>query len=151
MSSTGVNVSHSAQRAPAQSRAQAWWRQLAAARRTLFWRFIFQVLRWGALAFGVFYGFSHQTAISSRDKIAAAKHEYERKEKLINEAKAAWAQKNAPKSQGSGGKWRVLFPYQYGGEALGIALWAKKKENTGQTAIGWSHGLSRHELTTMQL
>ena len=60
------------------------------------------VLRWGALAFGVFYGFSHQTAISSRDKIAAAQHEYERKEKLINQAKAAWAQKNAPKGQGNG-------------------------------------------------
>ena len=65
---------------------------------------MFQVLRWGALAFGVFYGFSHQTAISSKDKIAAAKHEYERKEKLIQQAKAAWAQKNAPKGSGSGCK-----------------------------------------------
>ncbi|KAL1582424.1 hypothetical protein WHR41_08933 [Cladosporium halotolerans] len=60
------------------------------------------VLRWGALAFGVFYGFTHQTAISSRDKIAAEKHEYERKEKLISDAKAAWAKKNAPPGQGSG-------------------------------------------------
>ena len=63
---------------------------------------MFQVLRWGALAFGVFYGFSHQAAITTKDKIAASKHEYERKEKLINEAKAAWAQKNAPKGQGNG-------------------------------------------------
>lgn len=63
---------------------------------------MFQVLRWGALAFGVFYGFSHQAAITTRDKVAASKHEYERKEKLINEAKAAWAQKNAPKGQGNG-------------------------------------------------
>jgi len=63
---------------------------------------MFQVLRWGALAFGVFYGFSHQAAITTRDKVAASKHDYERKEKLINEAKAAWAQKNAPKGQGSG-------------------------------------------------
>lgn len=63
---------------------------------------MFQVLRWGALAFGVFYGFSHQAAITTKDKVAASKHEYERKEKLINEAKAAWAQKNAPKGQGNG-------------------------------------------------
>jgi hypothetical protein len=81
----------------------------------------FQVLRWGALAFGVFYGFSHQTAISSRDKIAAAKHEYERKENLINQAKAAWAQKNAPKGQGNGGKSRALLLNQDGDQALGIA------------------------------
>lgn len=65
---------------------------------------MFQVLRWGALAFGVFYGFTHQTAISSRDKIAAEKHDYERKEKLISDAKAAWAKKNAPAGQSSGCK-----------------------------------------------
>ncbi|KAM0714892.1 hypothetical protein Q7P37_009357 [Cladosporium fusiforme] len=60
------------------------------------------VLRWGALTFGVFYGFTHQTALSSRDKIAAEKHDYERKEKLISDAKAAWAKKNAPAGSGSG-------------------------------------------------
>lgn len=65
---------------------------------------MFQVLRWGALAFGVFYGFTHQTAITSRDKISAEKHEYERKEKLIREAKAAWAKKTAPVGQSSGCK-----------------------------------------------
>lgn len=62
-----------------------------------------QTLRWGALVFGVFYGFSHQSAISTRDKTAAAQHEYERKQHLINDAKAAWQKKNAPQSQGSSG------------------------------------------------
>ncbi|KAK6441210.1 F1F0 ATP synthase subunit e, mitochondrial [Oleoguttula sp. CCFEE 5521] len=56
------------------------------------------VLRWGALVFGVFYGFSHQTAISTKDKLTADKHEYERKQKLIADAKAAWQRKNAPSS-----------------------------------------------------
>lgn len=80
---------------------------------------MFQVLRWGALAFGVFYGFSHQTAITSKDKIAAAKHEYERKEKLIEQAKAAWAQKNAPKGQGSGCKCYTLLRSRNGRLGIG--------------------------------
>jgi hypothetical protein len=52
--------------------------------------------------FGVFYGFSHQTAISTKDKVLAEKHEYDHKQKLINDAKAAWQRKNAP-GGGSGG------------------------------------------------
>ncbi|EME87304.1 uncharacterized protein MYCFIDRAFT_47761 [Pseudocercospora fijiensis CIRAD86] len=59
------------------------------------------VLRWGALVFGVFYGFSHQQVISSRDKRAAYQHEYDRKAKLISEAKAKFAEKSRP-STGSG-------------------------------------------------
>ncbi|KAI7296931.1 hypothetical protein KC352_g24 [Hortaea werneckii] len=59
------------------------------------------VLRWGALAFGVFYGFSHQSAINSRDRSAHAQHEYERKEKLIQQARDEWQRKTQPQS-GSG-------------------------------------------------
>ncbi|KAF1825850.1 uncharacterized protein K489DRAFT_406664 [Dissoconium aciculare CBS 342.82] len=55
------------------------------------------VLRWGALTFGVFYGFTHQSAIFAREKSAAAHHEYERKSKLIDNAKAAYAEKTSPK------------------------------------------------------
>ncbi|TKA31686.1 hypothetical protein B0A50_01764 [Salinomyces thailandicus] len=58
------------------------------------------VLRWGALAFGVFYGFSHQTAISSRDKTAHAQHEYSRKEKLIQQAREEWQRKSQPQPAG---------------------------------------------------
>ncbi|RMY55372.1 hypothetical protein D0865_04210 [Hortaea werneckii] len=61
------------------------------------------VLRWGALAFGVFYGFSHQSAINSRDRSAHAQHEYERKEKLIQQARDEWQRKTQPQS-GSGGE-----------------------------------------------
>ncbi|KAI7240642.1 hypothetical protein KC330_g1174 [Hortaea werneckii] len=59
------------------------------------------VLRWGALTFGVFYGFSHQSAINSRDRSAHAQHEYERKEKLIQQARDEWQRKTQPQS-GSG-------------------------------------------------
>ena len=62
-----------------------------------------QVLRWGALAFGVFYGFTHQQAIFVKDRTAANQHEYDRKQKLIDEAKAKWAEKTSPKI-GDGGK-----------------------------------------------
>jgi F-type H+-transporting ATP synthase subunit e len=64
---------------------------------------LLQVLRWGALALGVFYGFSHQQAIHSRDKTAAYQAEYERKHKLIQEAKAKFAEKHSPKN-GDGGE-----------------------------------------------
>lgn len=65
--------------------------------------YMFQVLRWGALTFGVFYGFSHQQAINSRDKAAELKAEYERKQKLIDQAKAKFAEKTQPMI-GDGGK-----------------------------------------------
>lgn len=68
-----------------------------------------QALRWGALVFGIFYGFSHQQTITSRDKSAAVKHEYDRKQKLIDQAKAEFAKKNAPPGSvtaGGGGRSR---------------------------------------------
>ncbi|KAL2890065.1 atp synthase subunit e [Ceratocystis lukuohia] len=54
------------------------------------------VLRWSSLAFGVFYGFTHQRAIRSEEKAAAAKHEYEHKESLIAKAKAEYAKNKNP-------------------------------------------------------
>lgn len=62
-----------------------------------------QVLRWGALVTGVFYGFTHQSAIRSSDKKAAEKHDWERKVKLIDDAKAEYKRKSEPQS-GDGGK-----------------------------------------------
>ncbi|KAF2857867.1 hypothetical protein K470DRAFT_252479 [Piedraia hortae CBS 480.64] len=45
------------------------------------------ISRWAAMALGVFYGFSHQTTITARDKAAAAKHDYDRKQQLIDQAR----------------------------------------------------------------
>jgi F-type H+-transporting ATP synthase subunit e len=56
------------------------------------------------LAFGIFYGFSHQSAIYSSDKKAAAQHEWDHKVKLIDEAKKKYAEKNRPAGSGDGGK-----------------------------------------------
>ncbi|EGR50959.1 uncharacterized protein TRIREDRAFT_72941 [Trichoderma reesei QM6a] len=54
------------------------------------------VLRWSALAFGVFYGFSHQRTITATQRAQHAQHEYEQKQKLIEQAKAEYAKKKAP-------------------------------------------------------
>ncbi|KAK4087220.1 hypothetical protein PCL_07505 [Purpureocillium lilacinum] len=62
------------------------------------------VLRWSALAVGVFYGFSHQRTITTTQRAAHEQHEYEQKQKLIDQAKAEFAkQKNPqPASQSDG-------------------------------------------------
>ncbi|RFU80908.1 atp synthase e chain domain-containing [Trichoderma arundinaceum] len=54
------------------------------------------VLRWSALAFGVFYGFSHQRTITTTQRAQHAQHEYEQKQKLIDQAKAEYAKKKNP-------------------------------------------------------
>ena len=59
-----------------------------------------QVFRWSALVVGVFYGFSHQSSITARDKANHAKHEYENKQKLIDQAKAEYKRKTSPETDG---------------------------------------------------
>ncbi|KAJ3481391.1 hypothetical protein NLG97_g7832 [Lecanicillium saksenae] len=54
------------------------------------------VLRWSALAGGVFYGFSHQRTITATQKADHIKHEYEKKQSLINQAKAEYAKTHKP-------------------------------------------------------
>jgi F-type H+-transporting ATP synthase subunit e len=76
---------------------------------------LLQVLRWGALVTGVFYGFTHQSAIRSSDKKAAAHHDWERRVKLIDDAKAEYAKKNAPPGQGDGGEFYTLYSEGFGG------------------------------------
>ncbi|KAK5111053.1 hypothetical protein LTR62_005428 [Meristemomyces frigidus] len=51
------------------------------------------MLRWGALVAGVFYGISHQSAITSRDRASHFQHEWDSKQKLIDQAKQAYLQK----------------------------------------------------------
>lgn len=45
---------------------------------------------------GVFYGFSHQRTITTTQRAEHAKHEWESKQKLIDQAKAEYAKKNNP-------------------------------------------------------
>ncbi|KAI1369492.1 ATP synthase subunit E [Xylaria arbuscula] len=54
------------------------------------------VLRYSALAFGVFYGFSHQRSIYASQRAAAAKKEYAHKQQLINQAKAEYSKSKNP-------------------------------------------------------
>lgn len=61
-----------------------------------------QVLRWSALAVGVFYGFSHQRTITATQRVEHDKHEYNKKQKLIDQAKAEYAKQTRPAAAASG-------------------------------------------------
>lgn len=61
-----------------------------------------QVLRWSALAFGVFYGFSHQRTIYASQKAQHDKHEWDQKQKLIDQAKAEYAKLKKPATPAGG-------------------------------------------------
>ncbi|KAI0018514.1 ATP synthase E chain-domain-containing protein [Xylariomycetidae sp. FL0641] len=54
------------------------------------------VLRYSALAFGVFYGFTHQRSITASQKAAAAEREFQHKQELIQQAKAQYAKSKQP-------------------------------------------------------
>ncbi|RYP54890.1 hypothetical protein DL768_000454 [Monosporascus sp. mg162] len=56
------------------------------------------VLRYSALAFGVFYGFSHQRSIYAAQRAAAERKEYEHKQHLIAQAKAEYMKSKNPAS-----------------------------------------------------
>jgi F-type H+-transporting ATP synthase subunit e len=56
----------------------------------------FKVLRYSALLFGIFYGFSHQRTIAANNKASHVEHEYKHKESLIEKAKLEWKKKNMP-------------------------------------------------------
>lgn len=60
-----------------------------------------QVLRYSALAFGVFYGFSHQRSINAANRVASEKRDYEHKQQLIQKAKEEFAKKKNPAPLGS--------------------------------------------------
>lgn len=63
-----------------------------------------QVLRYSALFFGVFYGFSHQRTLNSNAEIQHKEHAYKHRESLIEKAKLEWAKKTMPpESKTAGG------------------------------------------------
>jgi len=61
------------------------------------------VLRYSALALGVFYGLYHQTSLSAQAKLAQINREYEHKANLIAKAKAAYVQKTLPPEKKTAG------------------------------------------------
>ena len=64
----------------------------------------FKVLRYSALLFGIFYGFTHQRSLNSHAAAAKVQAEYKHKEDLIQKAKMEWKKKNMPsESKTSGG------------------------------------------------
>ena len=64
-----------------------------------------QVLRYSALVAGLVYGVYHQSSLNSITKRKEIEHEYARKERLIEQAKAEYKKKTQPqetKTQSSG-------------------------------------------------
>jgi F-type H+-transporting ATP synthase subunit e len=114
-------MSSKAERGERSRRAESWpgWREDAlrdkSRNRSLFGTStnapspLPQVLRYSALGLGVFYGFYHQRTINSSQKAAAAQREYEHKQKLINQAKEAYAKTKAAPSA-TAGKEGVSLP-----------------------------------------
>lgn len=58
-----------------------------------------QALRWSALFLGGGYGLFHQSSLKAQQKSAEIDHEYQRKENLIQQAKAAYVKKTLPKDK----------------------------------------------------
>ncbi|RPA77883.1 hypothetical protein BJ508DRAFT_416815 [Ascobolus immersus RN42] len=56
------------------------------------------VLRWSALAAGVFYGFSHQRTLYKQAEKHHEQEEYNHKAQLIEQAKAEYKKKTSPPS-----------------------------------------------------
>jgi len=54
------------------------------------------VLRWSALAFGVFYGFYHQSSLTAQAKTNKIQREYQHKQHLIDQARAEYIKKTLP-------------------------------------------------------
>ncbi|MCJ1363509.1 hypothetical protein MMC16_002616 [Acarospora aff. strigata] len=61
------------------------------------------VLRYSALAFGVFYGFYHQRSLSAQLKANEINREFEHKENLIQKAKAEYTKKTMPSQSKTAG------------------------------------------------
>ena len=62
-----------------------------------------KVLRWSALLFGVFYGFTHQRSLNTHAAAAQVKADYKHKEDLIQKAKLEWKKKTTPQDQKTAG------------------------------------------------
>lgn len=62
-----------------------------------------QVLRYSALAAGVFYGLYHQASLTAATKLSAINREYEHKRSLIEKAKAEYSKKNVSADKNESG------------------------------------------------
>ncbi|KAJ5082047.1 hypothetical protein N7532_011090 [Penicillium argentinense] len=89
MASQGVNVSRHPPKGPTRSPPQI-------AKSDVNHPSQLQVLRYSALVAGLVYGVYHQSSINSQAKRAEIEHEYTRKERLIEQAKAEWKKKTQP-------------------------------------------------------
>ncbi|GLI80619.1 F1F0 ATP synthase subunit e, mitochondrial [Penicillium ochrochloron] len=86
------------------------------------------VFRYSALVAGLIYGVYHQSSLTQAAKRTEIEHEYARKERLIEQAKAEWKKKTQPKqetTQSSG----LITDFEDPKFDLEAFLLAKAKEN----------------------
>ena len=69
-----------------------------------------QVLRYSALLFGIFYGFTHQRTITSNAEASKTQAAYAHKESLIEKAKAEWVKKTLPEEKKTSSGDSMLVP-----------------------------------------
>lgn len=62
---------------------------------------LIQVLRYGALVTGVLYGFTHDLSLKAEGAKKKEEAEYQKKVKLIEEAKAEYKKLNPPQASSS--------------------------------------------------
>ncbi|CAG8034990.1 unnamed protein product [Penicillium salamii] len=69
------------------------------------------VFRYSALVAGLVYGVYHQSSLNSITKRAEIEHEYTRKERLIEQAKAEYKKKTQPQQETKTQGGRMCTPY----------------------------------------
>ncbi|KAJ5166594.1 uncharacterized protein N7482_005375 [Penicillium canariense] len=87
------------------------------------------VLRYSALVAGLVYGVYHQSSLNSSAKRTEIEHEYARKERLIEQAKAEWKKKTQPKQETSTQSSGLITNFEDPNFDLEAFLLAKAKEN----------------------
>lgn len=70
---------------------------------------VLQVVRYTALASGILYGIVHRRTLTAREHEKHAQHEQHRKEHLLEQARAAWKEKNSPAAKSRTRSLLLLF------------------------------------------
>ncbi|KAJ5449781.1 uncharacterized protein N7458_006230 [Penicillium daleae] len=87
------------------------------------------VFRYSALVAGLIYGVYHQSSLTQAAKRTEIEHEYARKERLIEQAKAEWKKKTQPKQETTTQSSGLVTDFEDPKFDLEAFLLAKAKEN----------------------
>ena len=106
------------------------------------------MLRWSALAVGIFYGFSHQRSITAQNHAAHAQAEWKHKEDLIQKAKLEWKKKQNPGAFAKGDDGGMLRTSDSTARTLGDANLSQWSAIPTTRILIWRHFYKRSLPTT---